>query len=231
MHDLFNLKCIALLLIGPLLTPVALPAQEKSAKTPAPHKWAEEIAKFEETDKLKPPPKNAILFAGSSSMVFWNIPKSFPDLPVINRGFGGSQLRDSVYYAPRIILKHEPRIVVVYAGDNDLTQGITPKQLRQDFINFVKVIHDALPKTRILYVAIKPSTKRWNLFDKQQEANRLIEDICKKDDRLQYVDIVKPMLGADGKPRPELLRDDGLHLNNKGYELWTSILKPMLEQK
>lgn len=214
-----------------LALPLEVQAQEKKAPPPDHQKWAKDIARFEKSDEAKPPPKHAILFAGSSSMVFWNTTKSFPNLVTINRGFGGSQLRDSVYYAPRIILKYEPRIIVVYAGDNDLAQGITPTQLANNFVELVKVVHDKLPETRIYFIAVKPSTKRWELFSKQQEANRQIEAICKKNERLAFIDIVTPMLGSNGKPKKELLREDGLHLSDQGYALWTAILKPMLEKQ
>jgi len=208
---------------------VSLQAQEKTPKARNHEQWAKQIAAFEEKDKNNPPPKNGIVFAGSSTMVFWKTDKAFPDLPVINRGFGGSHLSDSVYFAPRIITKYEPKMVLVYAGDNDLAGGVTPAQLTKDFQDFVKLIHDKLPKTRILFISVKPSTKRWELFDKQKEANRMIEDLCKKDDRLQYVDIVKPMLDASGKPSKELLREDGLHLNDKGYDVLNSIVRPLLK--
>ncbi len=192
--------------------------------------WSKEIARFEEKDRLKPPPTNAILFAGSSTMVYWNTAKSFPNLTTINRGFGGSHLSDSVYFAQRVIVNYAPSVVVVYAGDNDLADGVTAGQLRQDFLDLVKIINKSLPKTRILYLAIKPCPLRWKLFDTQKVANQMIEDICKKDERLQYVDTVKPMLDETGKPRKDLYRTDGLHLSDKGYELWTSILKPLIEK-
>lgn len=212
------------------LTMQSIGAQDTPPKPRNHEQWAKDIAKFEESDKLKPPPKNGILFVGSSSIRFWNTEKAFPDLPTINRGFGGSHLSDSVYFAPRIILKYEPKVVLVYAGDNDVAQGITPPQLSQDFQKLVKVIHDKLPKTRIMFIAIKPSTLRWAQFEKQKEANQLIEVICKKDDRLQYIDMVKPMLDETGKPRKDLLRADGLHLSDKGYELWNTIVRPLLDK-
>jgi len=192
-------------------------------------RWERGIAAFEQQDKDKPPPKNAILFVGSSSIRLWNLAKSFPDLDAINRGFGGSHLADSVHFAPRIILKYQPRLIVVYAGDNDIAAGKTPEKVAADFQALVQVVQKDLPKTRIAYIAIKPSLLRWNLRNKMGQTNDLIEAQCKKDERLQYVDVVKPMLGADGKPRPELFAQDGLHLNDKGYELWASILKPYLK--
>jgi len=208
----------------------SIQGQSSQTKLRNHERWSKEIVRFEESDKLKQPPTNAILFAGSSSMVFWNTAKSFPTLSTINRGFGGSHISDSVYYAQRIIVNYHPSVVVVYAGDNDLADGVTTHQLCQDFQDLVTLIHKSLPKTRILYIAIKPSPKRWALFETQKTANQMISEICKKDSRLQFIDIVKPMLDETGNPRKELYRADGLHLNDKGYELWTAILKPLLDK-
>ncbi len=225
-----TIRCL-LIFVAVTLCIGLLPGQGTPPKARNHQQWAKEIAKFEASDKEQMPPKQAILFAGSSSMVFWKTKQSFPDLVTINRGFGGSHLSDSVYYVQQCILKYEPRIVLVYAGDNDLAQNIPPAQIKDDFVKLTKLIHAKLPKTRILYIAIKPSPKRWSLFKQQQEANQLIADVCKTDDRLQFVDIVKPMLNAQGLPRPELFKDDNLHMNEKGYELWTSIIRPMLTVK
>lgn len=192
-------------------------------------RWEKSIAAFEKQDQDKLPPKNAILFAGSSSIRLWKLDKSFPGMDVINRGFGGSHIADSVHFAPRIITKLAPRLVVLYAGDNDLGARKTPEQVRDDFQAFVKVIHKDLPKTRIAFISIKPSLARWKIFDKVQKANDLIAAVCKGDDYLVYVDVVKPMLGEDGKPRPELYVKDGLHMTEKGYEIWTAALKPYLK--
>jgi lysophospholipase L1-like esterase len=192
-------------------------------------RWEKAIAAFEKQDQEKPPPKNAVLFAGSSSIRLWNLPKSFPGLDAINRGFGGSQIADSTHFAGRIIIKHQPRLVVLYAGDNDMAAGKSPEQILADFQAFVKTIHKDLPKTRIAFIAIKPSIARAKLSDKQQKADALVAAECKKDDRLVFIDVVKPMLGADGKPRPELFAKDGLHMNEKGYEVWTELVRPLLK--
>lgn len=192
-------------------------------------RWESAIAAFEKQDLQKPPPKQAILFVGSSSIRLWDLAKSFPELDVINRGFGGSHIADSAHFADRLILKHQPRLVVVYAGDNDLAAGKTPEQLLADYQSLVSAIHKALPKTPIAFIAIKPSLDRWHLYDQQCKTNALIVGFCKKDERLFFIDIVKPMLGKDGKPRPELFVADGLHLSPRGYELWAKIVKPYLK--
>jgi lysophospholipase L1-like esterase len=195
-------------------------------------KWEKDIAAFEAQDAKSPPPKNAILFVGSSSIRLWNLKESFPDRRTINRGFGGSELTDSVRFAKRIVLPHQPRIVVLYAGDNDIVNGKSPKQVFTEFQEFVAVIHRALPKTKIVYIAIKPSIKRWALIDKIREANRLIRQHVaeQKSDKLAFLDIDKPMLGADGKPRVDLLQEDGLHLSKQGYELWSRLLRPLIDE-
>jgi lysophospholipase L1-like esterase len=192
-------------------------------------KWEKEIAALETKDKDSPPPKNAILFAGSSSIRRWDLKKSFPDLDVINRGFGGSQIADSTHFAPRLIFKAEPRLIVFYAGDNDIAAGKTPEQVSDDFQDFAKSVHKELPKTKIVFISIKPSVLRWEQADKQKKANELIEAFCKKNDYLTYVDVVKPMLGDDGKPRKDLFVADGLHMTEKGYEVWVSVLKAVVK--
>jgi lysophospholipase L1-like esterase len=192
-------------------------------------RWDKDIAAFEKQDKETPPPKNAVLFVGSSSIRLWDLKKSFPDQDLINRGFGGSQIADSTHFASRIILKAEPQVIVFYAGDNDIAAGKAPEKVCEDFQDFAKLVHKELPKTQIVFISIKPSLARREMADKQRKANELIEAYCKKNEGLVYLDVVKPMLSDDGKPQKELFVKDGLHLNEKGYELWTSLLKPHLK--
>jgi lysophospholipase L1-like esterase len=198
------------------------PGADRSAR------WEKSIAAFEEKDKREAPPRNAVLFVGSSSIRFWNVEKSFPGLAVINRGFGGSELADSVRFAPRIVVPYDPRIVVLYAGDNDLSAGKTPEQVAADFKAFARLVLEKLPKTSIIYLSIKPSPSRWAIVEKGRKTNELIAEHCKTDNRLTYVDVGTPLLGSDGKPRSELFRSDGLHLNPKGYVVWADLLKPLL---
>jgi len=207
---------------------VALPCATR-ADDKAFEKWEKDIAAFEKQDKEKPPPQNGVVFVGSSSIRRWDLGKSFEAKDYVNRGFGGSQLADSVHFADRLVLKHKPRTVVLYAGDNDLAAGKKPEQVADDFKEFVKAVHKELPKTKIIYITIKPSIARWKLIDNIRKTNGLIEAQCKTDERLAYVGVEKPMLGGDGMPRAELFVKDGLHLSDEGYKLWASLLKPHLK--
>jgi lysophospholipase L1-like esterase len=193
-------------------------------------RWESAIAAFETQDRQSPPPQEGILFIGSSSIRLWDVKRSFPGLPVINRGFGGSQIVDSVRYAERILLPYRPKVVVLYAGDNDIAAGKSPEEVARDFEAFVATVHRCLPQTRIVFIGIKPSLRRWGLVDKMREANRRIRDITAIDERLEYVDVDGPMIGADGKPRAELFQADGLHLNPEGYKLWADLVRSHLDE-
>jgi lysophospholipase L1-like esterase len=193
--------------------------------------WGQEIRAFEAADKSNPPPRDAVLFIGSSSIRYWtNVAQAFPGHQVINRGFGGSHLSDSVALVDRIVTPYKPRLVLLYAGDNDIASGMSPEQVLGDFKAFAGRIHAARPNTRIAYLAIKPCPAREKFLDRVKVVNRLIREYTAGDERLIYVDTFTPILTGDGKPRADVYRQDGLHLNARGYALWASILTPILDK-
>ncbi len=221
---LFNQLCSAICLT--LL--VSAGATHQAPATAQADKWAKEMAAFEEQDRSDPA-IGGIVFVGSSSIRLWDLKKSFPDVPALNRGFGGSEIPDSVAHVDLLVIRHKPRIVVFYAGDNDIAAGRTPQQVFDDYKAFVEKIHTALPATKIAFIAIKPSILRSALVDKVRAANTLVREYATTDDRIGFVDVDGPMLGWDEKPRKELFVADGLHMTPKGYELWTTLVRPFIE--
>ena len=202
-----------------------LAAQTNQAKV---SKWEKEITAFEASDKTNMPPKGAILFVGSSSIRKWTtLAQDFPGKTVINRGFGGSEIADSTALADRIIFPYEPKIIVFYAGDNDLAAGKSPEKVFNDFQAFLKKVHERLPETRVEYISIKPCPLRWKLKDKVMTVNEKIAAL--KDNKLTFIDVYPAMLGDDGKPRPELFLSDGLHPSATCYQLWTKLIAPHLD--
>lgn len=191
-------------------------------------RWEREIAAFEADDARIERPQVETLFVGSSSIRLWNLEKSFPDRATLNRGFGGSQIVDSVHFADRIVTPYRPQTIVFYAGDNDIASGKSPEQVAADYDAFVAAVRAKLPEAKIVFIGIKPSIARWKLVDKVRAANKLIQASVEKDTHQAFVDVDAPMLGEDGTPRKELFRDDGLHLNDAGYELWTKLVTPHL---
>ena len=194
-----------------------------------PQPFAREIGEFLAADRTNPPPKRGILFIGSSSIRLWEtLTQDFPNLPVYNRGFGGSQLSDSVNYAEHIILPYKPKQIVVYAGGNDLNAGKTPEQVLADFQALVAKVRTRLPRTRIAYVSIAPNPARWAQVEKVRAANRLIEDFTLRNSGLSFINVFPHMLGPDGLPKPDIYVEDRLHMNKKGYALWKELVAPYL---
>src|SRR6476659_8931814 len=218
------LGLLALLAIPGVLSPQLIAQNDQD-------RWEPAIKAFEDADRVSPPPRNAIVFIGASSIVRWNLKESFPELgaQAINRGFGGSLAADSVRYADRIVIPYKPRMVVFYAGDNDVEANHTPQQIADDFIAFERKVHAALPATQIVFISIKPSIRRFPWIEQIKGANALVRQYTASHPHLTFVDIVPQMLGADGKPRKELLVEDGLHMTPAGYKIWNDALRPILQ--
>lgn len=212
--------------------PASPPRPVLAAPSVSPPAFASEIAAFEASDARVPPPPGGVLFVGSSTIRLWPaLAKDFPGVQVVQRGFGGSEISDVIHYAPRIVLPYKPRLIVFYAGDNDLNAGESPESVFRDFQSFVGLVWRHLPDARIAFVSIKPSGSRWALADKVRAANEMIRAYTARDSRLTYVDVFTPMLGADGRPRDELFVADRLHLNERGYELWRQVLLPVVSTR
>lgn len=192
-------------------------------------RFEKEIAAFEALDRRSPPRSGHIVFVGSSTMVQWDVAKHFPERTIVNRALWGASLSDFVRLADRLVLPYQPRLVVVYAGDNDIDAGWTSEDVTVQFERFVRAIHAQLPQTRILFIGIKPSPQRWATIDRARLTNDMIRAFCGRDDRVAFLDVDGAMLGWDEKPRKELYAADGLHLSEQGYQLWTTLLRPFLQ--
>ena len=219
-----GLKAVALL----LMTAAAWAVAQQAKPVRDPERFSHEIREFEQWDRKNSAVADAVLFVGSSSIRMWATHESFPELPVINRGFGGAHIADVNYFAAQIVLPYKPKVIVFYAGDNDVADGKSPEQVCTDFKAFLGLVRAAQPKVPVVYLPIKPSVARWSYWPRMSQANTLVRELCAADPLLTYVDVATPLLGSDGKPRADLLVKDGLHLNTAGYEVWTRELTPVL---
>jgi lysophospholipase L1-like esterase len=215
------MKSVLLLLITLVLSAHAEP--------PVANRFAKDIAAYEIADNANPPAPGGILFTGASGIRLWKtLAQDFPGLPVLNRGFGGSQLADSIFFLDRVTLRYRPRTVVIQAGGNDLNSGKSPEQVLADFKTYVEKTRAALPDVKIVLLNIGPSPKRWEQRGKQQEANRLTRDYIEAGKNLIYVDLWPDSLGTDGLPKAELYVADQLHPSAAGYALRTRLIRPHL---
>ena len=191
-----------------------------------------EIGAFEEQDRTDPPPPGKVLFIGSSSIRLWKtLDRDMQPVEVLNRGFGGSMLHHSTYFADRIIAPYKPSALVIYAGDNDIGNRTVPRsaaQVAKDFDEFIAKVRSAVGDIPVVYIAIKPSISRAAQWPDMQRANAMIAERAKSDPKIYFADVASGMLDAQGKANGEMLVSDGLHMNAKGYALWTSVIRPIL---
>ena len=190
-----------------------------------------EIAAFHKKDAVAPPPKNAVLFVGSSTFRKWTtMEKDFPTHAVINRGFGGSTFPDVIHFANEIILPYQPKQVLIYCGDNDLasSDSVTPAVVLRRFKELFAIIRTGLPDAQIAFVSIKPSPSRARLMPRIVKSNKLVKKFLRKKKNTKFINTYDAMLGSDGQPMPDIFIEDKLHMNAKGYAIWQKIIEPYL---
>lgn len=200
-----------------------------TAQQPPP--FYEEIQFFKKQDKDSMPPKDAILFVGSSSFTMWkDVQDYFPGYTIINRGFGGSTLQDVIRYADDVIMPYQPKQIVIYCGENDLAydDSLYPAQVKQRFEQLFNIIRGKYKKVPIVYISIKPSLARQQLMPKFNVANVMIKNFLQKKKHTTFIDVYHAMLEADGTPMKEIFIDDNLHMNARGYRIWQQLIQPHL---
>ena len=206
-------------------------AQKKYQKLPEIQAWENDIQKFEQLDKSERYSENAILFAGSSSIRLWTtLEKDMAPYPVIQRGFGGSKLSDLVVYASRIFDPHPCKAIVIFIA-NDITGSALdkgPKEVAELFRNVIKTIRKTHPDTPVFWIAITPTASRWKVWPEIVKANNLIKEICDNKNNTYFIRTDFAFLNQNGQPREDLFISDKLHLNEKGYEVWTEIINKEL---
>ncbi|UFH56113.1 GDSL-type esterase/lipase family protein [Spirosoma sp. KNUC1025] len=214
----FSLLCISVWSFG---------QTQPTADQPA---FENEIRAFEKADSTSPPPRNAIVFTGSSSIRLWeNLSEYFPNKTILNRGFGGSKLPDVLRYADRIIIPYQPKQIVLYAGENDVAAGQTGQQTYESFVALFEHVRQKLPNVPFTFISLKPSPSRRKVFPEMDKANQLINDYLRKQRNTEFVDIRPVMLTPGGQPVPELFKSDSLHMLPAGYQRWASVLRPYLK--
>jgi lysophospholipase L1-like esterase len=198
-------------------------------KSRVPLNWRANFEGFATSDRARAPASGGVVFVGSSTIEFWSdLETQFSSFHALRRGLAGATMADCTRYVDRLILPSAPRLVVVYAGDNDLAAGTTPERIVADFTEMVDRVHRDLPSVRFVFVSIKPSPAREALMPAMKRTNALMASYVATDRRLDFVDVYDAMLDGDQRPRRELFRADGLHMKSDGYALWHDRIAPHL---
>jgi lysophospholipase L1-like esterase len=203
----------------------------QKAKSEDPRVWEEAIATLEAESRGKCRPGECVLFVGSSSIRLWDsLAADMAPIPVLQHGFGGAKLNDLVHFAGRLVTPFQPRVVVVFAGTNDIDPAASksPEVLLASYRALVGKIRARQPEVPIYYIGITPSPLRWSVWPLARETNRLIEDWSAEDEYLHFIDTSQALMGANGEPERDNYIFDGLHLSEKGYGIWTRIIRPLL---
>lgn len=213
-----------------LLAAAAAGPRAQAAADPDPARFEKDIAAFAAEDEAAPPAPGGTLFVGSSSIRYWDVAREFPALRPIRRGYGGSHVSDTIHFAPRIIFRYQPSLVVFYAGDADVAGGKSAARIAADTRTLVALVHARLPGTPIVVIGTKPSPRHWPHMATIRAANALVEQDLAGDRLAAYADAEAALLGPDGRPRPEFYTDNQLNLNERGYAAWTAALRPVIER-
>ncbi|CAN7176790.1 GDSL-type esterase/lipase family protein [Phenylobacterium sp. LjRoot164] len=214
------------------LSAAAALAVAPSSAAAAGGRFTAEMEAFAAQDKAAPQPPCKIVFTGSSTIRLWtNLSQDMGSIPVINRGFGGAEISDVNAHFDQVVGRYRPRAVVFYAGENDLNAGESRDSVAEDFGRFMKLKSDKLgASTPVYFISLKPSQARERQILDQSAVNAKIKAQMKGRKDFVYIDVVPPMMGADGHPK-DLFVSDGLHMNSAGYAIWTKAVRPVMERE
>ncbi|MBN1465502.1 hypothetical protein JXA02_07060 [candidate division KSB1 bacterium] len=213
-----------------MLIALAFAIEIHSQADPDPSRFNEEIKTFRAWDSKNAIPAQHVLFVGSSSIRMWRTADMFPDLPIVNRGFGGAHFSDMLFFKDDILLRYgAPLCIVLYCGDNDVASGVDARQVIENFQAWWTLVQDNFPSTSLIYLPIKPCPSRWNKWPEAKKVNDAIRAMAERDAGLYYADTATPVLETGEPPAQDLFMEDLLHLSDKGYAIWTAVLRPLLD--
>jgi len=193
--------------------------------------FQKEVKELLKQDRSTPPPRQAIVFTGSSIFRFWvTLERDMSPLPVVNRAFGGARTWEVLHYMDSLILPLAPSIIVYYCGGNDIESGAAADDIARRFAEFCTRVHASLPKTKIFFVSINKAPQKFEKWSVIDEVNRQAAAYCAQDVRLGFIDSNPAFFNENGQPRRELYIGDGLHFMPDAYRELTKAIKPVLEK-
>lgn len=223
------MNMIKKLILGCVLLGAVHAGYAQDVPDPDPERYRGQVKTFVDYDARNTLPKNAVLFVGSSSIRMWKSADDFPGFTVLNRGFGGTQWSDLNFYFDQLVAPYDAPTIVLYEGDNDITVGKSPEQVLEDTKEFVEKVKGLGTQPNLVFMAIKPSITRAEIWPQMERYNQLLKEYVDTLPKAWYVDEAARFFNEDGS-LPADLFSDGLHLSEKGYQIWIDAVGPLLKE-
>ena len=173
-------------------------------------------------------PEN-ILFLGDSITYLYDLDKYYPDNNVVNSGISGNVCDDILNNMYDRVYKYNPSIVFLLIGTNQIPIGDSDDKILSDIKKIINLIHDNRPIAKIYVESIYPVNDD---IDKDIVKNRdntriskinaRIKNMVEENNYGEYINVYDKLI--DGDKLNKEYSDDGLHLNDKGFEIVTDIL-------
>ncbi len=198
--------------------------------------YASVVARFVAADDLAPPPLGQVVAAGSSTIRRWETAtRVLAPWGVVQRGLGGAHMKDLALAAGDLIVRHQPVAALLFAGTNDLAAGRSPADVVDDLRCLLGRVHAGLGPVPVLYVGITPTPLRWADWPAAIEVHDAVTELSAAYSPLVFVDTPAVFLarapGPGSPPPADLFVEDGLHLSDAGYALWTDVVVKALDAR
>ena len=174
------------------------------------------------------------LFLGDSITDYYDLDKYYEGLPVVNSGISGNTTKDILNDMKNRVYNYNPSKVFLLIGINDLGNQKSADEIVSNIKEIITNINNNKPNAEIYIESIFPINKNIDedlikVKDNNSviEVNKLLEKYC-DEKGYTYINIYNKLLDEDGNFSEEYT-DDGLHPNEKGYEIITKELKKYLD--
>jgi len=149
-------------------------------------------------------------------------------LPVLNRALAGTVTQD---WLKRVgeVAAYQPRIVVFYAGSNDISAGEDAGPIIRRTQQFVNELRVKSPDAFFFYTSINKAPEKRDRWDVVEAVNREMQEFSRKNpNNVGYIELNTVLFDGQGKVRENLFLPDRLHFRAPAYEEFARIVKPIL---
>jgi lysophospholipase L1-like esterase/pimeloyl-ACP methyl ester carboxylesterase len=156
--------------------------------------------------------------------------KSFKNYNWVTAGISGDRTQNILWR-----LQHgayaaaKPKVAVLTIGVNNFPDD-TGEEVAMGIHEIVKWMKKRMPATKIILIGPLPTgLKKEDVNRKKYEK---VQSLVKEEDggQVSYLPVASAFIKADGDLNLEYFSGDGIHLVQKGYELWATLLKEAVEK-